>query len=116
MIKFWFGSIAKIRMFCGLFLASATFFGTANAAATGLGNGTCLMALERNTKFNIARHYPGSTADFTEIVSSKRVGNKLRVQWRTSVFMPNGSTKTVLKGTCLTSVNGSKLLELSFGM
>jgi hypothetical protein len=103
-------------MFCSLFLASTTFTGAANAAATGLGNGTCLMALERNPKVNIARHYPGSSADFTEIVSSKLVGKKLKVQWRTSVFMPDGSTKTVLKGTCFTNANGSKLLELSFGM
>jgi hypothetical protein len=114
MTKTCFGIAAMTLMFCSLSLASTAFVGVANATSTGPGNGTCLMALERNPKVNIARHYPGSSADFTEIVSSKLVDKELRVQWRTSVFMPDGSTKTVLKGVCLTSANGSKLLQLSF--
>jgi hypothetical protein len=98
-----------------LYFACVSPGSTVSAATSGQANGTCLMALEANSTVNKARHYPGSTADFTEIISAKAIDGAIKVKWKTSVFMPNGSTKTVLRGTCTTTANGSTVKSITFG-
>lgn len=87
----------------------------AEAAEPSRANGPCLMALERSAVVKKARHYPGSTADFTEIVSARAAGDAIKVRWRTSVFMPSGRIKVVLSGTCTVSTSGNRVLAVSYG-
>jgi hypothetical protein len=87
---------------------------TVLAASASDANGPCLMALNRNTRYNKARRAPRSTADFTEILSSKRNGSIIAVRWRTLVFYSNGSTRPVLSGTCFVSADGRRVQSISF--
>jgi hypothetical protein len=87
--------------------------GTAYARPTGVAGGTCLMALERSPVVNKARHAPGSSADFTEIVSTNAKKGAIEVRWRTKVFY-GSKIKLVLNGTCFVSVDGRKVKSIQY--
>jgi hypothetical protein len=105
----WVAVIAGL----GALLVESSPAAAGNAANTA--NGTCLLALERSTVVNRARHAPGSTADFTEIISTKSTGSAVAVRWKTSVFYAGGAMKPILWGTCLVTEDGKKVKSISYG-
>jgi hypothetical protein len=100
-------SAASLAVIC----ASGGIGALANPA--GNANGACLMALERSKAVNKARHAPGSSADFTEIISTRGAKGGIEVRWRTNVFY-GSKIKPVLNGSCFVSADGQRVRSVRY--
>jgi hypothetical protein len=80
----------------------------------GAASGACLEELDKTSTLAKARQVKGSAGDYSEILSTKSSKATILIRWRTLVVFANSTTKEVLKGSCVVSADGKKVLSISY--